>query len=248
MTRGAQRGKHVKKHMNKPLFKKRITKDDRIQKAFKQVDKRLKFVHSGEELKWALQTEADEALSVRSSADLYDLTNIAVGSGESGRVGREIRVTSFQIRYTLQYIPSVGLDTVFLPDQVRIIIYRDKQCNQTAIANGDIALMLDDVTDGTQSINSPFLLTGMARFKIYYDKVVSLAPQSGGYGTTPITSGSISVYKKFKKRIQFKIQYDPADISNVPRTNALRMIVFKQRNAGNPVQLDFQFKVIYKDD
>lgn len=101
---------------------------------------------------------------------------IAAGTGQSERVGRRINVVKLQWRYEVT-LPETT-DATKTHDDVRFVLYVDKQANGATAAVTDIL-----VSDNYQSY---YQLRNIGRFAVLVDKTINLQSTSGvattGYG------------------------------------------------------------------
>ncbi len=101
---------------------------------------------------------------------------IAQGTGESERIGRKVHIVKLMWRYEIQ-LPdtTVAANT---HDDVRLILYVDKQCNGAAAAVTDIL-----ASDNYQSF---YKRSNKDRFVVLHDETTSLRASAGmatnGYG------------------------------------------------------------------
>jgi len=228
-------------------MKKRIFKTKKTNKNF---DKRIKKLEQLPELKWLLTDQSTtDNVELRSAGTVYNLTNPTLGAGASSRIGAEIHATSVQIRWILfaNEDNTKALDAT----TVRIMIFRDRQANQTNFsASLDVPFLLDNVTNGPRSVLSPLSIPGKSRFKVYYDKLVSMTPQVGTHDDTVPSFNTYSYQKHgvFKKKLSHKIEYDATGAILPPKTNAIFLYFFADAAfTDTGVKMAFQAKVIYKD-
>lgn len=112
------------------------------------------------------------------------LNLIPQGVTESSRVGRKCKVTRLDFKGQM-VLPSTDLNTT--DEQMRIIVYLDKQCNGTA------ATILDILE--TASINSFRNLSNTNRFSILSDKTVAMTAKVAG-GSTAISGDMLQSFRR----------------------------------------------------
>lgn len=151
---------------------------------------------------------------------LYAATLVAIEEGIAGdqRIGRKIHVTGIGLKM-LAVVPADG--TTKASDDLRVIVYQDKQ------ANGLIALIDDiyeDVPDTvTPSIVSFRNLTHSKRFKILHDEDYHLVST---YGDST-SHGNASLTMKTWMNVNIPIYYEsPAPaMSSITQSN-IGILVF----------------------
>lgn len=131
------------------------------------------------------------------------LVNIAQGVTESTRIGRKMTLKSIQWRYTVGLPEQALVEDPLGGDEVRIILYLDKQCNGLTAAATDI---LD-----TASYQSFSNLTNQGRFKILCDKTHVLN-YSGMAGMSSVLTSMSPVIQEHK--LQYRMS-TPIEFSGV---------------------------------
>lgn len=111
---------------------------------------------------------------------------------EQGRIGNSIHLTSWQMRWTF-----ASLVTGTLVPSVRMLLFRDKQCNATTALSTDVL----DNSSGAGLLYSPYNITIPGRFKIYYDKTTSCYPLNTTAIAGVVTAVPFLRYFKFKRKI-----------------------------------------------
>ncbi len=166
------------------------------------------------------------------------LNTIVQNTGESGRIGRKVTVTSINFRYILQLTGISDAAVAASEDVVRIIVYLDKQCN------GAAATVLDILE--TADPNSFRNLTNVNRFDLLMDRTHDLKHgSSGNDGTTGDYGRSLFNYTWFKK-CGIPLEFDGATgaISEVQSNNLGALSVAHIGNLGTIVS---QFRLRYTD-
>ena len=124
---------------------------------------------------------------------------IAQGVTESQRIGRKCSIRSINWRFNVD-LPIIALGTGSANEQVRVILYLDKQCNGAAAAVTDIV-----ESANYQTFNN---LANKSRFRTLMDRVYVLNPQAGaGDGTTNDFS-EFSIADTFFKKCNIPIEFD----------------------------------------
>ncbi len=104
---------------------------------------------------------------IAAGAQITDSINkIAQGVTESTRVGRKCTIKRISWRYRMFLPEQDAVPTPFAGDNVRVIMYQDKQCNGATI----VALDLLETDDEHSFYN----LANSGRFRILMDKTITL--------------------------------------------------------------------------
>ncbi len=160
---------------------------------------------------------------------------IGQGTGESLRIGRKLTIKSILWKWNLKRIAFAG-STAPPGETVRMILYQDTQTNG---ATATTALILQ--SDNYQSFKN---LENGARFRILYDKTITLNDLSGaGDGAVNDFPGVVrngTFYKNCNIVMEFKGTDTPAIITNV-RTNNLGILLISEQ--GGIADLDSQIRL-----
>lgn len=107
------------------------------------------------------------------------IPDIPTGTGEKDRIGRQITVTKFFARFTMELPPKT--DESLTADLVRVMLIMDRQ------VNGLQPVVLDVLeTAGLYSFNN---LANRYRFKVLSDKIYTLNAQCAAYDGSTFQSG-----------------------------------------------------------
>lgn len=142
----------------------------------------------------------DTVATVAATGDVLNsvLFNITQGSGESDRIGRKITVKSMYVRGNILLPAATDINNT--QDELRVIIYQDKQSNGAAAAVTDIVQNAD--------LRSFLNLANKNRFRILADKnYVILAPGVGGNGTTHSVGAAGKHYKISLPKLNIPVEY-----------------------------------------
>ncbi len=123
---------------------------------------------------------------------------IAQGTTESQRIGRKVvvRQISWRMRLSLPATSTPG-DT---GDELRVILYLDKQANGATAAVTDIL-----ETSDFQSFNN---LANTSRFRTLMDHTFSVVSRSGSFDGTNDQFGEDTQHHTFFKKLNIPIEYD----------------------------------------
>lgn len=139
------------------------------------------------------------------------LNSLDVGTGESQRIGRNISILGFKLRYFFERLPTTDSGSVVADTKLRIICFIDKQTNG---ASPTVEQVLDLQTPSPVIVapDISFLnLQFRSRFQILYDKQHILKPQGNQQKADVFASGlafsHTFEYNKYWKN-GLKITYD----------------------------------------
>nr|AJP36358.1 putative capsid protein [Avon-Heathcote Estuary associated circular virus 5] len=99
------------------------------------------------------------------------MNNVPQGTGESQRIGRKCVVKSIYLKFSVNLPQLENEVNMKNPDQVRVILYLDKQ------ANGETTT-LGSILEGDPKISSFRNLSNMNRYTILMDKVYDMNYES----------------------------------------------------------------------
>ncbi len=153
---------------------------------------------------------------------------IAEGNGECDRIGRKITVTQILWRYTVEMNNVQNSANPASNDEIRVILYLDKQ------TNGLTAGVLDILeTDDFQSFRN---LANTGRFQILHDRVWDVkfftAP---GDGSAANDWGGMSVHHIMGKKVNIKVQYDDSLATgalSTMRSNNIGVLLLSRNGVG----------------
>ena len=148
------------------------------------------------ELKFHDVTVSDPGIS--GSGDILvsgSVCQIPQSVGESGRVGRKCTVTAINYRYTVTLLSQSAASIGTTNDEVRVILYWDKQANGAAATTTDIL-----ETAHWQSFNN---LANKNRFQILKDSVHSMSVGSANTTATAPLQKVGAMYLKCNIPLEF---------------------------------------------
>jgi len=126
---------------------------------------------------------------------------IAQGAGAQNRIGAKIGITGFTSRIQLSSFSQANedVDDVIKQSQVRVMLVLDKQ------SNGDLAATSAILDDTLSQALAHRNLANTARFRVLYDKVHTLTPETVATttGASPLF-GVSTVFKHFTINKSFK--------------------------------------------
>jgi hypothetical protein len=212
-----------------------------------QLNKKIKKLQQDEELKMHEVTKNQLLdLSAPTPGSYLLLNGIAVGTNFRTRIGNQVRATSLSIRYSIDWSASFPLIT---PPLIRILIFWDRQANQTypevfGLSNG--AGVLD--TGFAGEIYAQTNINNWKRYKLLYDKVHNIIPYS-----RDLTTEMPNFYIKKKIKLNRIVQYDDTNATqDAISTNSLWMCAFSTAGAAdlaiNKPTLRFASRFYFKDD
>lgn len=178
--------------------------------------------------------DANDAVIASNGTIVHDsLNHIANGTGESNRIGKKCTVTSIHWRYRLHLPSTATLGNA--TEQVRTVIYLDKQCNGATAAVTDI-FEADDILSFRNLANS-------GRFQILADKTFEMnsggAEGFGAIGTLPVILSG-----QWHKKCNIPLEFNSTTgaIGEI-RSNNLGLLVFGVQGVASltsKVRLRFQ--------
>lgn len=174
-------------------------------------------------------------VTIASAGTLYHPTINAVAqdTSETGRIGRKCCLKSMSFNFTAFLPGAVAIaDT---SDSLRIICYLDKQNNSSGGAT-----VLDILQ--TASYLSFLNLENSGRFRILFDKRVTLSATAGNGTSTGEVQRSFSIHRKLNYPIEF------SGISGLVATVKSNNIGILAISQDDKVQLGSQARVRFSDN
>ncbi len=224
---------------NRPFKKPRRARIRRYRPGFNRVGGFYgRYAPSGTELKFH-DVNLDD-VSVSSSGTVTPTINIIpIGTGESDRIGRKCTITAVNWKFRLD-LPI--RDALALPadlEEVRVVLFLDKQCN------GATAAVLDLIE--TADVRSYRNLSNSGRFVFLHDKIYSLnynnlASDGAGLVSSTQKSMSLSVYKKCNIPIEYN---STAGAITEIRSNNLGVLLI---SANATVGFESRFRLRFSDN
>lgn len=175
----------------------------------------------GQELKYHDISDVEATVSASGLiVDSGSLVLIPQGTTPIQRIGRKAVIKSINLRGHVSLPGSSSASNT--TDSLRIILYKDKQCNGATATATDILATAD-----YQSFRN---LNNSARFTVLLDKVVTLNTQLSGNGTAHQSGVAGRDYTFFKK-CNIPLEYDSTlgALSEI-RSNNIGMLLIS-RNA-----------------
>lgn len=152
----------------------------------------------GGELKFHDVTVSDSTMAANGQIVNSSVNLIPQGTAQDQRVGRQITIRQISWRFTLSMPEIDSAASAADSDNIRVILYLDKQCNGAAPAITDIL-----ATDHYLSFNN---LANKSRFRTLMDRTYDLHYSAGaGNGTTSDWAG-FGVRDDFFKKVNIPIQ------------------------------------------
>lgn len=180
--------------------------------------------------------DSTDSITVPTSGDVNTSLNlIPQGVTESTRIGRKCTLKSIMLRGMVR-LPNTS-DPTKTADQVRVIVYQDKQANGATAA----------VTDILESahINSFRNLANSGRFRVLMEREVTVNCQAGAYDGTNDQFGQVE--KDFKAMIKCNVplEFDSTTgaITEI-RSNNVGVLAVSQNGAA---LLSYYARVRYAD-
>lgn len=160
---------------------------------------------------------------------------IALGTGNGGRMGTDIRATSIQWRVCFNKNATAAATV----PKIRMMIFWDQQCNG---ADPAIASVLD-LTTVTVPTLAPYNSVNQKRFKILFDKLFTLT--SGSAVGDELTN---TIVFRGKRKLSRVVKYATGAGGSVAslNTNNLVCLLVSDAAANSPTS-DIGFRFIYQD-
>lgn len=146
----------------------------------------------------------DDAIIAASWTVRGTMFTIAQGTGESDRIGRKVTIRSIRIRMTFT-LPK-QTDLALMTDQIRMVLYIDKQANESAASATDI---YDVATNRIEDFPN---LDNKSRFRILWDNTLPMNAFVAG-GDTTNDSAALSHHVEYYRRLNLPILYNGAGSS-----------------------------------
>lgn len=178
---------------------------------------------------------------------ILSLNSMVQGTDDNQRLGREILMTSIQVRMKVQWLFA----NVLAPVNFRMMVVLDRQTDGSTIFPTGSSGVLDN-TVITDLIIAPYNLNAQKRFKILFDNVYVRSPQVVSISTfatpTTTTTGYANVNEYIKVRIPCKyiVKFNSAaaGVSSIV-TNAVWSILIADNNNG--INTVTGYRTYYKD-
>lgn len=167
---------------------------------------------------------------------LPSVCEVAQGVGSNERIGRKIVVSKVQLYFQSLLLLTQNPSQAW--DQVRFVIYQDKQTNGAAAVPGQLYEAVD-----------PFAFRNLRftdRFRILYDQRISinLTAASGTQGTD--TFGSHVEVGQFSKDVNIPVEFsNPAGLLTAIASNNVGFLVLSSQNQRTTVS--GRFRIRYYD-
>ncbi len=162
-------GRH--RTMNRRPFRKNRSKTTRN---FREKVKRI--ISKSDESKFVDTNINSDTVPVVGTSIITPLSLIPEGAGSNRRIGDQVKLTSIEMKYTLNDdVSTTDIDTL-----IRIIIFRAKKN-----VNGVLPTVLDLLTtDALDSLRATEGGSDMSDFKVYLDKSTVLKKVEAAWSTT----------------------------------------------------------------
>ncbi len=181
--------------------------------------------------------DIDDPSIAQNGTILTSANLIAQGTASDQRIGRKCTVVGINWRYNLKLSGVVGANAQS-SEQVRLVMYLDKQANGAAAAVTDILS-----TDFYQSFNK---LANKKRFTILMDKNYTLNSVGGGGDGTANDWPDFYIEDAFYKKCNIPLEFDntAGAITELKSNNIGVMILAK---TGSIAVLDSKCRLRFTD-
>lgn len=200
--------------------KKRIAKlnfDDRVQRKFNTIDRKIKKLSKIQELKHRDVITSDS--TENGDPMIFLLNGMQKGDNVNNRQGNSVYLSSLQVRFRVAWPQATSVASGV--GQVRCCIVLDRYPNGEALQESDF-LDLSVITD---ALYAPYNLNAGRRFKILYDRVIIINPNflsawdqvEDNFDAFDV--GTKAVYKTIRRKIRFKMHFNQGNAGNITDIN-----------------------------
>lgn len=154
-----------------------------------------KQIHKQIEDKWLTQVSLQGIQPVLTAPSFFDMCTFPVGPDAQSRLGNKVKMTSIRVRILAQ------ASNILDGQRFRVILVNDTQANGTVAGTFPLISLFADNPSASHYMNSPFHPDFVpSRFKIMYDRLVSMSPAMYD-STTPGAYSNLASVKinKFKR-------------------------------------------------
>lgn len=219
---------------------KKTGKKDYSSKQIVRVVKKLALKEDRKDAKVYRPSAVSAGLVTSTAGGTYMLNNIAQGDNDNQRNGNKITL----LRVKMQGEISLPTTTTVanMNDIVRIIVFKDKQCNgvqATVTSILDSANIFSFYNEDNIPENSP------RRFTIYYDKFHSINASGVGFQGTYIESGTTRKVFQLDKKLNVPVQFNSTTGAITEQnSNTLGLLVISLQGA---MYVDWNTEVSFCD-
>ncbi len=145
--------------------------------------------------------DLDDAVVAAAGTIADSINKIGQGTTEITRIGRKVWIRKIQWRYRV-ILPTTDATSIAQnPDNCRIILFKDRQCNGAAALVTDILESAD-----FQSFNN---LVNSGRFQVLMDKNIVLNPRAiASDGTGLMSTAEVDVQGTFFKNCNIPLEFN----------------------------------------
>jgi len=171
---------------------------------------------------------------------LQDLLRIPQSTGESGRIGRKVRLRSLEIRFTYRLGGNADNDAVVTIEHefqtMRFIIVKDKQCNGANATYSEIFQHTGTVAVPTTSVFAFRNLEYKERFTVLYDRRFTLNYKTMAVTLNQADDQLVRAPVEMTKNIRINLKGTPIEYSALTgltaerRTNNILIYAFYETN------------------
>lgn len=163
---------------------------------------------------------------------------IVQGITESTRIGRKCTITAIQWRWSLDYFETTAQATATNAEQIRMILYLDRQANGATAAITDIL--------ESNSWLSYYNLANSSRFRILMDRTYVFQAQAGAGITATSEWAGNEKAGKFYKKCNIPLEFSAAlGALTELRSNNLAIMTVSKR--GDLVGLTSKIRLRFSD-
>lgn len=168
----------------------------------------------------------DAVVATDGSAVTASINLIAQGITESTRVGRKCTIRSINWKFRVDMPEVNDVTTPNTAEEIRVILYLDKQCNGATIADTDLL--------ETPSVQSFRNLANSSRFQVLLDKLVVLNWRTlASESATNYDQAEVITEHTFYKKCNIPLEFDSTvgAITEI-RSNNLGVLLISKSGTG----------------
>lgn len=187
----------------------------------------------GNEYKFFDTTWDESGIAATGLIALDSVNEVAAGTGENQRIGRKITIRSIHVRWDV--VLTAGTTANETDDNLRLIVYLDRQCNGATAAVTDIL-----ETAAYKSFNN---LSNKNRFKILADKFTDINSMSGAYTGSTDNYGKAGKYRSMHMKCNIPVEFSSTTgaITEIRSNNVGVLLITANANANSEGQVRIRY-------
>lgn len=227
----------------------RLNFDDRVQRKFNSLDRKIKKLSRIQELKHRDVITSSSTESV--DPMIFLLNGMQKGDNVNNRQGNSVYLTSLQVRFRIVWPQNTAVASGVA--QVRCCIVLDRYPNGEALQEEDFL----DLSAITNALYAPYNLNAGRRFKILYDRVFIINPNylsswdQAGDNFDAFDMGSKAVYRTIRRKLRFKMHFNQGNAGNITDINRGAIWFYATSNVVDTVSspgINLGARTLFKDN